>query len=150
MKTLCIVPCGARKIWADKPEAGPTQAKDVFTGPFARKCRAYAKRFYPGHWVILSAKYGFIRPEEVIPGPYNVSFNDINSNPIKVDALKDQARKKGLQDYERVVILGGRNYVRIAKEVFAGMEVRTPLEGCKGIGYMMQRMNEAIKKGESN
>ena len=37
--------------------------------------RAYAEKF-GSRWVILSAKYGFIRPDFQIPGPYNVSLNE--------------------------------------------------------------------------
>lgn len=34
---LCIVPCGTKKIWDENPNAGPTLAKDVYIGPFAKK-----------------------------------------------------------------------------------------------------------------
>ena len=66
MKTLCIVSCGNRKIWDKNPKAGPTKAECVYIGPFAKKCREYALRFYPSSWYILSAKYGFLFPVWVI------------------------------------------------------------------------------------
>jgi len=47
MKTLCIVPCGKAKIWDKNPKAGPTMAKQVYTGPFAKKCQEYAELYYP-------------------------------------------------------------------------------------------------------
>lgn len=71
MKSLCIVPCGNKKIWDKYPDAGETRAKDVYIGSFIRKCQEYALKFYPESWCILSAKYGFIFPEEVIEGPYS-------------------------------------------------------------------------------
>jgi len=76
MKTLCIVPCGNRKIWDKNPNAGPTKVEHVYIGPFAKKCREYAMRFYPSSWCILSAKYGFLFPNDIVPIPYNVSFNE--------------------------------------------------------------------------
>ena len=87
MKTLCIVPCGNRKIWDKNPKAGPTKAECVYIGPFAKKCREYAMRFYPSSWYILSAKYGFLFPDELVTGPYNESFNDRKTNPITTKEL---------------------------------------------------------------
>jgi len=147
MKTLCIVPCGNRKIWDKNPKAGPTKAEFVYIGPFAKKCREYAIRFYPSSWCILSAKYGFLFPDDIVPDPYNVSFNDRKTNPITIKELSAQVRKKGLDSYGRVVILGGKNYVKIGKEVFSSKEIITPLSDCKGIGYMMGKFDNAIKRG---
>jgi hypothetical protein len=147
MKTLCVVPCGARKIWDKDPDAGPTQARDAYIGPFAKKCREYARRFYPNRWCILSTKYGFLGPLEIVPGPYDVSFNDPESGPITADELTRQALERGLGVFDEVVVLGGKNYVAMIEQAFAEKRVRTPLKGAKGIGYMMGMMNEAIAKG---
>ncbi len=147
MKTLCIVPCGNRKIWDVEPQAGPTRAGSVYIGPFARKCREYAEKYHPASWCILSAKYGFLFPEDIIPAPYNVSFNARKTNPISVGELSAQAKRKGLDAFGRIVVLGGRNYAEIAKAVFSTSEVCCPLSDCKGIGYMMGRLNGAIRSG---
>jgi hypothetical protein len=57
---LVIVPCGRAKIWSKHPEAGPTAAADAYIGaPFIVN-REYALHTV-GDWVILSAKYGFLR-----------------------------------------------------------------------------------------
>lgn len=147
MRVLCIVSCGNRKIWDRRPNAGPQIAKNVYIGPFASKCREYAERFYLSSWVILSAKYGFLFPDDVIPGQYNVSFNDKNTDPVTVEELRSQAKDKGLYNYERIVVLGGKNYAQIIKDIFQNMEIYEPLIDCKGIGYMMRKLNEAIKRG---
>ena len=147
MKTLCIVPCGKRKIWDKNPNAGPTKAEHVYFGPFAKKCREYATRFYPSLWCILSAKYGFLFPSDIVPSPYNVSFNDKRTNPITTKELSAQVVERKLSNYERIVILGGKNYVEIANEVFSSKEILTPLSDCKGIGYMMGKLNDSIKSG---
>jgi len=147
MKTLCIVPCGNSKIWDKKPDAVPTKARDVYIGTFAKKCREYAEKFYPTSWCILSAKWGFLFPEDIIEGNYNVSFNDRFSNAITIKELSTQVREKELDNYERVVILGGKNYVKIAYEVFSSKESLATLSGCKGIGYIMMELNNAIKRG---
>jgi hypothetical protein len=147
MKTLCIIPCGARKIWDDNPGVGPTEAQRVYTGPFASKCREYAKKFYPESWCILSAKYGFLFPKDIVPEAYNVCFYDKKSNPITAAELLKQAKDKNMNEYDRFVILGGKTYVAMVNRVFGSRIIYTPLQGCNGLGYMMQRMNEAIKSG---
>src|SRR3990172_7019090 len=38
--------------------------------------------------VILSAKYGLISPDFVIPGPYNVTFKNLSTRPIDVRTLR--------------------------------------------------------------
>jgi len=147
MKTLCIVPCGNRKIWDKNPNAGPTKAEHGYIGPFAKKCREYAMRFYPSSWCILSAKYGFLFPNDIVPGPYNVSFNNPKTKPITTKELSAQVMEKNIDNYDRIVILGGKNYVEMANEVFSSKEILTPLSECKGVGYMMGKLNDSIKRG---
>lgn len=144
MKSLCIVPCGSKKIWSKNLKAGPTIARNVYIGPFAKKCQAYAEKFYPSSWCILSAKYGFMFPDDVIPGPYNVSFNDKRTNPISLKDLARQAEQKKIDKYKSVVVLGGKNYLNIVKLVFIAKNIIAPLSDCKGIGYMMGKLNDAI------
>jgi len=145
MKTLCIVPCGMRKIWKSNPTAGPTPAGEVYTGSFARKCQEYASVFYPGAYVILSAKYGFLWPDDIIPGDYNVTFNDSKTHPIKISEMIESARSKGLYVYDQLVVVAGKHYVDTAKQVFPGKQFHEPLKGCTGNGFMLQRMTEAIR-----
>ena len=118
METLCVIPCGKRKLWDKHPETGPTKAKNVYTGPFAASCRRYAERFYPSAWCIISAKYGFLFPEDTVPGPYNVTFLKPKTNPISIEGLREQAAKKGLIKYQTIVVIAGREYVWRVQEVF--------------------------------
>jgi len=142
---LCIVPCGSLKIWDKNPNAGPTRARDVYIGAFAKKCIEYAETFYPNSYVILSAKYGFLFPDELIPESYNVTFNDPKTNPISVDELRKQAEKKRLMKYDEIVVVAGSRYVEIAKKVFIGKKIITPLKGLGGMGPMISAMKRAIK-----
>jgi hypothetical protein len=144
MKTLCIIPCGSKKIWDIETDVGPTKAKDVYVGQFARKCQQYAETFYPKSWCILSAKYGFLFSEDIVPGPYNVTFNRKSTNPIGNEELEKQVQKKSMDRYTKVVVLGGKKYVEIVMTVFTEAEISTPLKDCKGMGYMMGKMNDAI------
>ena len=149
MKVLWIISCGNRKIWDKNPNAGLTRARDVYIGPFAKKCKEYAEKFYPSSWCILSAKYGFLFPDDIVPGPYNVTFNDKRTNPISVEELSKQVKEKGLDRYEKILVLGGKKYVSMVRKVFSKKKIYVPLEGYKGIGYMMDRINKAIINQET-
>jgi len=81
---------------------------------------------------------------DVIPGPYNVSFNDRKTKPISLKNLSKQTKEKKLDKYESMVVLGGKNYVEIFEQIFIGKSILNPLHGCKGIGYMLGRLNNAI------
>jgi hypothetical protein len=146
MNTLCIVPCGKQKLWKSNPAAGPTPAREVYTGSYARKCQEYASVFYPSAYVILSAKYGFLWPNDLIPGDSNVTFNDPKTHPITISEMITSAQLKNLYAYDQIVVVAGKNYVDMAKQVFPGKHIHDPLKGCTGNGFMMQRMKEAIRK----
>jgi len=147
MRTLCIVPCGKKKIWDENPNAGPTKARDVYIGPFATKCREYALKFYPDSWCIFSSKYGFLFPDELIPENYEARFGDPTSNTISMEELFAQAKKKNLYNYDCYVVLGGKEYVNRVKEVFKQKKIITPISGLSGIGEMMHRLDGLISKG---
>lgn len=144
-KTLCIVPCGSKKIWDKNPDAGHTPASEVYIGSFSKKCQEFAQKNYSDSWNILSAKYGFLSPSDIIEGPYNVTFNDSKTNPISIQDLKLQKIQKELDVYDKIVVVAGQKYTKMVENVFQGKKVENPLEGCKGIGFMMGRLNELIK-----
>ncbi len=144
MNVLCITPCGKRKIWDKDPIAGPTKAKDVYTGPFTRKCQEYAKKFYPNSWCILSAKYGFVYPDEIVLGPYNVTFNKRSSKPISVHELIEQATQKRMYRYHEIIVLGGKEYVRRVSQVFPNKELSFPISGLRSMFEMIGKLNNAI------
>jgi len=129
LKILVVVPCGSSKIWSKFPKSKATRADEVYIGPPFKVNRAFAQKF-ADKWVILSAKYGFISPSFVIPEDYDVSFNAPATNPITISELKAQAKEKGLENYDVVIGLGGKNYTEIVREVFSGsVKVIAPTEG---------------------
>jgi hypothetical protein len=149
MKELCIIPCGKRKIWDKNPEAGPTKARYVYIGNYASKCREYAEKFYTGSWCILSAKYGFLFPDDIIPGPYNVTFNDKKTNPVTIEELREQIKSKRLDSYDKYIVIGGKNYVDITEILFHNKNLQYPLANSKGMAFAIKMMAEAIKNGVS-
>jgi hypothetical protein len=147
MNTLCIIPCGVKKIWNRNPGAGPTKARHVYIGPFSKKCREYADKFYPSSYCILSAKHGFLFPDDIVLGPYNVSFKKKGTNPITIGELLTESKEKGLGEYENIVALGGKDYTCIVRAVFPDKEIYAPLDNCGRIGNMMGKLKKAIERG---
>ncbi len=145
-RTLVIVPCSARKIWDKNPSIGPVKAKEAYIGPLFKLAKRYAEAL-GCDWIILSAKYGFIEPDYIIPGNYNVTFRDPKSNPISVDYLRKQVIDKKLYKYGRIVVLGSKYYSSIVRRVFSefNVEVEAPLEGLP-IGKMLSKLKEMTEK----
>jgi len=98
-----------------------------------------------GDWVILSAKYGFLRPTDIIPGPYEVTFKEPSTGPIALEVLGDQVQQMGLDRYTEVVGLGGKEYRAAVEEAFRGTHVilRFPFAGLP-IGKAMGATKRAI------
>src|SRR5260370_25206660 len=114
---LVIVPCGSAKIWDRHPEAGPTPARDAYVGSPFKVNREYAERFADS-WVVLSAKYGFLRPSDLVEGPYNVTFGDPSTGPIGADLLIAQIQERRLDRYDPIIGLGFLDYVQVISHVF--------------------------------
>lgn len=149
MNRLCIIPCGAKKIWdtAAAP-SGPCPAKRAYISPFHRKCQAYADRFFD-HWAILSAKHGFLLPDDRLDENYNVAFGSGHPAIISLHELKRQVSEKRLDRFEEVVVLGGKKFTGIVPEVFPGeTRIYFPLVGSRGIGDMLQKLNRALERNE--
>ena len=144
---LVVVPCGKGKIWDKYPNAGPTSAKDAYTGSPFKVNRQYGQHFGE-RWVILSAKYGFISPGFVIPGTYNVTFTDKSTQPVSVATLQTQIREQDLSHFDVVVGLGGEEYRNMTEQAFVpcGIRVVFPFAGLK-TGYAMQATKRAIEAG---
>jgi len=149
MKRLCIVPCGSRKIWQKNPNAGATRAKDVYIGPFAKKCIEYAEKFHLDHYRILSAKYGLVSPDFLIPQNYDISFSRRSGLVISMERLREQILDEGLtKRYREIIVLGGHEYVSRITAIFDHSAIHTPLAACKGIGFMMQKLNGSLLRGK--
>ncbi|GAA4726819.1 DUF6884 domain-containing protein [Brevibacillus fulvus] len=147
MKRLCIIPCGAKKIWDKQPAAGPTRADQAYLSPFHQACQGYARAFFTD-WLILSAKHGFLLPDDQVPGNYDVSFGSGHPETISAEQLRTQATEKGLYQFDQLVILGGKKFRPIVAAVFPQTPADFPLQGCPGIGKMLQRLHQAVASGQ--
>ncbi|UFU00834.1 hypothetical protein KO561_07850 [Radiobacillus kanasensis] len=143
---LCIIPCGNKKIWDKHLDAGPTVAKEAYIGTFHRLCEQYADHFQLD-WVVLSAKHGFLYPDDWVVGPYDLSFNHKGKAIISMERLQEQVKDKGLDKYAELVLLTGKKYRPIVHTCFPEHPVQYPLQDCPGIGYMQKKLKESIESG---
>ncbi len=141
---LVIIGCGKGKIWDKYPDAGPTMAKDAYTGSYFRANRRYAEA-QGCDWMILSAKYGLIEPDFIIPGPYNVTFKDPSTHPVTAEGMQTQVFKHQLARYLIIVILGGREYIEITERTLGWLDVRfeTPFAGMS-MGEQIAAINRKL------
>ena len=147
MKRLCIIPCGKKKIWDKHSNYGPMEAKDVYISPFGKACQAYASMFFE-NWVILSAKHGFLRPNDIVLKNYDLAFDSKSDEVISIEQLQKQMVDKSLLQFDEIVLLAGKKHKKVVTKLYPEEMITYPLEGCKGIGYMLQRLKEAVKERE--
>ncbi|MBM7598789.1 hypothetical protein JOC34_001146 [Virgibacillus halotolerans] len=149
MKKLCVIPCGKKKIWDLEAHYPQAPAKEVYLSTFHKLCRQYAEQF-TDQWVVLSGKHGFLFPDDMVDGPYDVTFGQRNAKVISIERLKQQVIDKQLDHYDELVILTGKKYKPYINGAFDEMMKKTfPLADYKGIGYMQKALKQAIEAKKS-
>lgn len=143
---LVIVPCGQAKIWDRQPHLSSVPARDAYTGSPFKVNRQYAEHFAE-KWVILSAKYGFIPPDYKIPGPYNVTFKKMSTQPVSVALLREQIATQRLYLFRTIIGLGGKDYRGRIVEAFAlwPTSIKFPFAGLR-LGDSMSAINKAVEQ----
>jgi hypothetical protein len=140
---LVVIPCGKRKIWNRNPGAGPQKARDAYTSAYFNVNRQYAESRHCD-WMILSPKYGFMRPDFVIPGNYDVTFE--SPDAISMPELKRQVERRWLGNYANVTVLGGRVYVEKVRDAFSSTKakIEAPFVGPR-IGKQMGMIKKMLR-----
>ncbi len=146
MSTLVIIPCGQKKCWDTHPWLSPMLAGYAYTGIPFRVNRNYANVF-GNKQLILSAKYGYIPLDFLIPENYNVSFTKKSSKPISVEELILQIGRQRLADFDRIIGLGGKEYREAMKNSFGEFNkiVEFPFAGLT-IGRHMSAVKKALQE----
>ncbi len=99
-------------------------------------------------WVILSAKHGFLRPNDIVLENYDLAFDSKSDKVISIEQLQKQMVDKSLLQFDEIVLLAGKKHKKVVTKLYPEGMITYPLEGCKGIGYMLQRLKEAVKEEE--
>jgi hypothetical protein len=137
-KTIVLVACVSVKHETAMP------ARLFYCSAWFLKASAYADRI-GDEWYILSAKFGPVRPEQVIP-----SYND-TLNTMSAQARRDWAKKvaldllKILNPGDRVIFLVGDRYRQGLIEIVrqSGCSIEIPVEGLR-IGEQLSWLNQRL------
>ncbi|HFQ5534661.1 TPA: DUF6884 domain-containing protein [Listeria monocytogenes] len=146
---LIIIASGKPKIWDKSPDIGPVKASEVYAGTFHRLSRAYAEQF-ANEYLILSPKYGFLRPDDIISKTYDVRFTmkGTSADTIQLEELKEQWQKLQINPTEPIPMLGGKKFRGLLTSITDGKQVfNFPLDGASGIGVMQRNLKQAIETG---
>jgi len=151
-KTLCIITCSKQKIWNEnknqKDIEQPAKAKEAYTGKITKLGIKFAEKFFNGNYVILSAKYGFLKPDDEIYN-YNLYLGELNEEERKklIDCLKKQIKEKNLDAYDEIVVIAGGDYLEIVKEVFKDKKIYVIKDWQnKKYGEKLKLLNEMLKR----
>ncbi len=102
MKKIILISCVKEKLKT------PANAKDLYISDLFKKSYRYAQLLKPDNIFILSAKYGLLKPEEIIE-PYEETLNNKGSDEIKEWSIKviTAFNEKIDLDKDEVIILAG-------------------------------------------
>jgi hypothetical protein len=141
---LLIVACSGTK--SDQP--GEMPAIDRYTGAYYQMIKNHQGPL--PEIVILSAKYGFIRANELIP-----DYNQLMTKERASELMKDTHRFGSVLnycDYDEVFVAAGRDYRAVINVTFAGLwrtgikiEQTTWVSG--GIGTQRSQLKAWLAKG---
>ncbi len=148
MKTLVIATCVKEK------RKGRHKAKDLYISDLFKKMRSYAET-YDYDWRIISAKHGLIDPEAVINSYEDESLDQFkllhgrqtkNLKAIKetLGKLVEKQLEAVLKDYERIILMCGKNYRDLILPFLEEKEVINYFKGTKGIGEIKQKISVDI------
>lgn len=149
--TLGIIPCSKAKIWDAFPDIGGVLAENAYTNPFHQLARSYVNLFAKD-WVIFSAKYGFLSPQEIIPEFYDVTFDRPEDPYISIDELKQQIKAKGLHKYRHMIAVCNNRYIAklekaFSNEIGAGkIKLEVPFENIEDDAAGSSVLNAAIRR----
>jgi hypothetical protein len=96
MTRLILTACGKQK------RAVPSRASDLYTGRYARLPISWAMSVDPDATLILSAKHGLLRPDDIVE-PYDLAMGDPGS--VTSVPLRRQAAQLGILDADPVHVL---------------------------------------------
>ena len=119
------------------------KASDMYVSSLFKKMMAYAVSLKPDQIYILSAKYGLLKPDDMID-PYEKTLKNMRSDEKKIWAESVLLRLRSLADLEQdsFVFLAGNEYRKNIVPYIRN--VSTPMEKLP-FGRQLQWLEENIR-----
>jgi hypothetical protein len=144
MATIGLISCVSKK------QKRPIEAKHLYVSPLFLKSRQFVQQ-QCDNWFVLSAKYGLVKPDQVIQ-PYEETLNSKSRSEREEWAHAVWHQLKPLLNHgDRVMILAGSRYREFLVPLIEsfGCHVVIPMEG-KSIGKQLQWLsNHSYQPGRS-
>ncbi len=141
-----IVSCTKKKIWDINPNAPKkVQAKDAYVGNLFKLGKKLAEKL-KAPWFIISAKYGILKPTELIEN-YNVTIDETDLTP---EIVRKQLVEKGVFKFKKLVVLASTKYCNLIEKAaeLLGIIVETPLKGLP-LGMMLAKLKKMLSSNQT-
>lgn len=89
-----------------------------------------------------------LRPNDIVLENYDLAFDSKSDEIISMEQLKQQMIEKDLLQFDEIVLLAGKKHKKVVTQLYPKEIITYPLAGCKGIGYMLQRLKGAVGEGK--
>jgi hypothetical protein len=126
--TVIVLPCSKEKRWHEEPHHGALPASRAYISSLHLEAQRLA-RASGLDWVVLSALHGLLRPYDLVPGDYDVTFSRPADPVIGSVALAEQAQALGISAASRVVSLCPDDYTDRLRAALGTTLVEAPLAG---------------------
>ena len=87
-----------------------------------------------------------LKPNDIVLENYDLAFDSKSDEIISMEQLKQQMIEKDLLQFDEIVLLAGKKHKKVVTQLYPEEIITYPLAGCKGIGYMLQRLKGAVGK----
>lgn len=133
-RTVCIISCTAHK------RSARMAAELLYSSDLFYKSRRFAQANYDS-WLILSAKYGLIRPDEVIE-PYDCKLNTLSKSKRTELSARVSRQAQSLRISDAIVTsICGEDYEELLEE--AGIKFIKQPEFALPIGKKLKALGDA-------
>jgi hypothetical protein len=134
---LVITSCTKEKLGYSSKVKAP--ARDMYQGLLFRKVKQFCE-INNFDYVIISAKYGLLFPNEVIEG-----YEKVLKSKKDIEAIRpfvEEKLRKILNNYEKIVVIAGENYVKTLENI---IDDRFYQVKGKGYGDLNSKVKSAVE-----
>ncbi len=133
LKTLVILACSQKK------GPNPVAARELYLGSLFKLGRKFAE-VHHFDYVIISAKYGLLNPEQVI-APYDQRIANL-ADVRRVREMVISPLQELFQKYEKIIVIGGNLYRKVLEPLKSAKFEE--ISDSRGIGGILQQLKRRI------